>query len=192
VYPSSDEDRHRWLAGRQLTYPQQISVDAAHSHEEWQANVDEVRRTEVADRVAAAASAGQLPHDLAQDLLGRVAARADPAGLENQLAALGVPGIAPALAPPPLPPAAVPMPATNLLAVAALVFAFLFAPLGIVFGHVALHQIKRTGEGGRGLAIAALVVAYLVIALTLLAVLVVGLALADLVDYCSSHSCVVH
>ena len=31
---------------------------------------------------------------------------------------------------------------------------------GIVCGHIALSQIKRTGEGGRGLAIAALIIGY--------------------------------
>jgi peptidyl-prolyl cis-trans isomerase B (cyclophilin B) len=59
---------------------------------------------------------------------------------------------------------------TNGLAIASLVCAFLFAPLGIVFGHMSLSQIKRTGEEGRSLAIAGLVVGYL---LTVLAVLVV-------------------
>ncbi len=39
---------------------------------------------------------------------------------------------------------------TNTLAVLALVFAFLIAPLGIVFGHIARGQIKRTGEEGDG------------------------------------------
>ncbi len=43
------------------------------------------------------------------------------------------------------------------MAVLALVFAFLVAPLGIVFGIVARRQINRTGEGGRGLATAGLV-----------------------------------
>jgi peptidyl-prolyl cis-trans isomerase B (cyclophilin B) len=52
---------------------------------------------------------------------------------------------------------------TNALAIASLVFAFMFVPLGIVFGHVSLSQIKKTGEEGRGLAIAGLVISYLII-----------------------------
>lgn len=52
---------------------------------------------------------------------------------------------------------------TNGLAIAAfvcpLVFCVLF-PLGIIFGHIALSQIARTGEGGKGLAIAGLVISY--------------------------------
>jgi peptidyl-prolyl cis-trans isomerase B (cyclophilin B) len=56
---------------------------------------------------------------------------------------------------------------TNALAVASLVCAFLFAPLGIVFGHVSLAQIRKTGEEGRGMAVAGLVISYLITALTI-------------------------
>ena len=62
---------------------------------------------------------------------------------------------------------------TNGLAIASLVCAFLFAPLGIIFGHISLSQIKRTDEEGRGLAIAGLVISYL---LTVLAILVLVLS----------------
>ncbi|WP_396882481.1 DUF4190 domain-containing protein [Mycobacterium sp. SMC-4] len=55
----------------------------------------------------------------------------------------------------------VPVVKTNGMAIAALVCALVLAPLGIVFGHIALSQIKRTGEDGRGLAIAGLVIGYI-------------------------------
>ncbi|CAM3511935.1 peptidylprolyl isomerase [Mycobacterium frederiksbergense] len=58
---------------------------------------------------------------------------------------------------------------TNALAIASLICAFLLAPLGVVFGHISLSQIKRSGEDGRGLAIAGLVIGYL---LTVLGALV--------------------
>ena len=58
---------------------------------------------------------------------------------------------------------------TNALAIVSLICAFLIAPLGVVFGHISLSQIKRTGEEGRGLAIAGLVIGYL---LTVLGALV--------------------
>ena len=45
------------------------------------------------------------------------------------------------------------------------------APLGVIFGHVALSQISKTGEGGRGLAIAGLVIGYIACAVGLIAVL---------------------
>lgn len=51
---------------------------------------------------------------------------------------------------------------TNAMAIASLVCAFLFAPLAIVFGHLSLSQIKRSGEEGRGMAIAGLVIGYVV------------------------------
>ena len=53
-------------------------------------------------------------------------------------------------------------PQTNALAIASLICAFLFAPLGIVFGHLSLSQIKKSGEDGRGLAVAGLVIGYLI------------------------------
>jgi peptidyl-prolyl cis-trans isomerase B (cyclophilin B) len=59
---------------------------------------------------------------------------------------------------------------TNALAIVSLVCAFLFAPLGILFGHISLSQIKKTGEEGRGLAIAGLVISYLITVLTIVVV----------------------
>ncbi len=69
---------------------------------------------------------------------------------------------------------------TNGLAIASLVCAFLFAPLGIIFGHISLSQIKRTGEEGRGLAIAGLIISYL---LTVLAILVLVLSAVFIVVF---------
>ncbi|WP_433802802.1 DUF4190 domain-containing protein [Actinomycetospora sp. CA-084318] len=56
---------------------------------------------------------------------------------------------------PPVPP---PRPnGTNVMAILAIVFAFLFSPLGIVFGVVGRRQTARTGQAGRGLATTGLV-----------------------------------
>jgi hypothetical protein len=52
------------------------------------------------------------------------------------------------------------------MAIAALILIFVFYPIGIVLGHLARGQIKRTGGGGRGLATAALVIGYLQVAVT--------------------------
>lgn len=57
---------------------------------------------------------------------------------------------------------------TNGFAIAALVTSLVLAPLGIIFGHLALSQIRRTGEAGRGLAIAGLVIGYVWTALALI------------------------
>jgi peptidyl-prolyl cis-trans isomerase B (cyclophilin B) len=65
--------------------------------------------------------------------------------------------------PPPYDPYGRPGPRpTNGMAIASLICAFLFAPLGIIFGHISLSQIKRTGEEGRGLAVAGLVIGYVI------------------------------
>jgi hypothetical protein len=48
----------------------------------------------------------------------------------------------------------------NVPSIISLVLAFAFAPAGVVLGHVALVQIKRTHERGWGLAVAALWVGY--------------------------------
>lgn len=63
---------------------------------------------------------------------------------------------------PPTYPPSYPPRRTNALAIASLVCAFLFAPLGVVFGHLSLSQIRRSGEDGRAMAIAGLVIGYVV------------------------------
>jgi len=49
----------------------------------------------------------------------------------------------------------------NVLAIVSLVSAFFVSLAAIITGHIALSQIKKTGEKGRGLAIAGLVLGYL-------------------------------
>jgi peptidyl-prolyl cis-trans isomerase B (cyclophilin B) len=62
---------------------------------------------------------------------------------------------------------------TNTMAILSLVSAFLFPPLGIVFGHISLSQLKRTNEEGKGLAIAGLAIGYVVTILSLIAIVVI-------------------
>lgn len=57
---------------------------------------------------------------------------------------------------------------TNTMAILSLVFAFVFAPLGIVFGHIAKKQIRERGDEGEGLATAGLVIGYILTALGVL------------------------
>lgn len=58
---------------------------------------------------------------------------------------------------------------TNAYAVLAMIFAFVFAPAGIVCGHIALKQIKETGEGGEQLATWGLVLSYVFTGISVLA-----------------------
>lgn len=51
-----------------------------------------------------------------------------------------------------------PPPRTNTMAIIALVAAFVFAPAGLVLGLMALKEINRTGEEGRGLALAGAII----------------------------------
>jgi short subunit fatty acids transporter len=60
---------------------------------------------------------------------------------------------------------------TNALAIVALVISFFFWPVGLVCGHIARRQIARSGESGRGLATAALVIGYLEFAFVALLIL---------------------
>lgn len=83
------------------------------------------------------------------------------------------------------PPAYPPPRQTNSMAVVALVCAFVFAPLGIVFGHIALSQIRRDGEDGKGLAIAGLVIGYIFTGVFLLVIvfwLILFVVLANQID----------
>jgi peptidyl-prolyl cis-trans isomerase B (cyclophilin B) len=61
---------------------------------------------------------------------------------------------------------------TNTMAIVSLVSAFLFPPLGIVFGHISLSQLKRTNEEGKGLAIAGLAIGYVVTILSVIALII--------------------
>jgi peptidyl-prolyl cis-trans isomerase B (cyclophilin B) len=66
---------------------------------------------------------------------------------------------------------------TNGLAIASLITSFFISIVGIILGHVALSQIKRTGENGRGLAIAGLVIGYVSLAIGIIAaIMMLGLA----------------
>lgn len=56
--------------------------------------------------------------------------------------------------------AAQPQAKTNTLVIVSLVFAFLAPLVGAILGHVALSQITRRGEQGRGLALAGIIVGW--------------------------------
>ena len=66
-------------------------------------------------------------------------------------------------------------PPWNALAIVAFVLVFIAPPGAIVCGHIALGQVRRTGEQGHGLALAAAVLGWVLTGLVAL-VLVVWLA----------------
>jgi hypothetical protein len=59
----------------------------------------------------------------------------------------------------------------NTFAVLSPIFAVVVPPAGVVLGHLALPQIRRTGERGRPAAIAGLVIGYLMCVLLIAALL---------------------
>nr|WP_246306642.1 MULTISPECIES: DUF4190 domain-containing protein [Herbiconiux] len=59
----------------------------------------------------------------------------------------------------------------NTLAIITIILAFVFSIAGIVTGHIALKQIDRTGEQGRGLAKAGLILSYVFTGLGVLLVI---------------------
>ncbi|MGN6501669.1 MAG: DUF4190 domain-containing protein [Pseudolysinimonas sp.] len=74
-----------------------------------------------------------------------------------------------------------PGPPTNTLAIISLVLSLVGVSLGgVICGHIALSQIRRTGEAGHGLAMAGLIIGYVFIGLGVLFVIgyIVVIALA--------------
>lgn len=74
-------------------------------------------------------------------------------------------------------------PPTNTLAVVSLVSSLatfvlgITAIVGVITGHMALGQIRRTGEGGRGMALAGLIIGYVFVGLTVLAIVLFVVAM---------------
>ncbi|TKJ34216.1 DUF4190 domain-containing protein [Blastococcus sp. CCUG 61487] len=61
---------------------------------------------------------------------------------------------------------------TNSLAIVALILSLTFAPAGLITGIIARRQIKRTGEDGDGLALAAVIVGGIVTAFFVLMIVI--------------------
>lgn len=61
---------------------------------------------------------------------------------------------------------------TNTLATLSVVFAFVFAPAGVILGHVGLSQIHETGERGRDRALVGITLSYVFITAVVVALVV--------------------
>lgn len=61
---------------------------------------------------------------------------------------------------------------TNTMAIVALVGSFFIPLVGIICGHISLNQIKKSGEQGRGLAMAGLIIGYVYTALIVVVVVI--------------------
>ena len=61
---------------------------------------------------------------------------------------------------------------TNTLATLSVVFAFVFAPAGVILGHVALSQIHETADRGRDRALVGVTLSYVFITAVVVALVV--------------------
>jgi hypothetical protein len=72
-------------------------------------------------------------------------------------------------------------PRTNTLAIVALIAAFVVPLAGIIVGHIALGQIKKTGEAGHGLALWGTILGYVFTALYIIIIIFVSAILPFLI-----------
>ena len=61
---------------------------------------------------------------------------------------------------------------THTLATLSVVFAFVFAPAGVILGHVALSQLHETGDRGRDRALVGVTLSYVFITVVVVALVV--------------------
>ncbi|MEE2852540.1 MAG: DUF4190 domain-containing protein [Actinomycetota bacterium] len=80
----------------------------------------------------------------------------------------GAPGPHPVPQPPPGPP----RDEANVLATLSVVFAFVFAPAGLILGHLGLAQIRQTGQRGRERALVGVTLSYVFITALVVALIV--------------------
>ena len=59
----------------------------------------------------------------------------------------------------------------NTLCILAIIFSFVFYPVGLILGIIALSQIKKTKEKGRGLALTPIVIGFILLALIVIVII---------------------
>lgn len=58
----------------------------------------------------------------------------------------------------------------NVLSILAFIFTFVFYPVGLILGIIALSQIKKTKERGRGLALTSVIIGFILLALIIIVI----------------------
>lgn len=74
-----------------------------------------------------------------------------------------------------------PEPKLNTFALIGFIASFIANVVGIVFSHIALNQLKRSGERGHGLALAGLIIGYVSLGLTIIAIIAYLVFIASVV-----------
>lgn len=71
---------------------------------------------------------------------------------------------------------------TNSLALASIIVVWFSSVVGLILGHVALSQINRTGESGRGMALTSVIVGWIATSIAVIFAIIYGVQLARLVS----------
>ncbi len=75
---------------------------------------------------------------------------------------------------------------TNTISILAIIFTFLFWPLGLILGIVSLSQIKKSKEKGKVLAITSIVLSSIALLFTLFFIVAMGTAVSSISDQVSN------
>jgi eukaryotic-like serine/threonine-protein kinase len=94
----------------------------------------------------------------------------NPPGSDPFAGGAPIPGAPPPMGTPSISPQ--PRQDANTLATLSVVFAFVFAPVGAILGHLGLAQVRRTGERGRERALVGMTLSYAFITLAVVALVV--------------------
>jgi len=148
--------------------------------ERAQMRASTVDRDRAVEMITKAYTEGRLTKDEHDSRVERAMTASTYADLDQVV--VDLPGAGPVGPPAPLPP-----PKNNALAIASLVCGVaqvMLWPLAtipaVVLGHVARHQIRRTGEAGSGLALAGLILGWIGVGFLVLAIVaavaIVGIA----------------
>jgi heme/copper-type cytochrome/quinol oxidase subunit 2 len=84
-------------------------------------------------------------------------------------------------------PAPVAGPRTNVLAIIALIAAFVIPLAGIIVGFIAQNQIKQTGEAGAGLAKAGIILGFVFTILGIIGIIIYAVSLASLAGLATTY-----
>jgi Domain of unknown function (DUF1707)/Domain of unknown function (DUF4190) len=183
--PQQITDRERGLqtAVSRVVQSAERSRALAAASERGKLRASDADRDRVVELLNLAYCEGQLSKDEYDARLGSAMSARTFADLDSLVSDL--PAARPSLVPPGAgTTVASPVARVNPLAIASLACGlaqFLLGPVAtipaIVLGHVARSQIKRTGEQGAGLALAGLILGWVVVSLAII-VIVIGLAIA--------------
>ena len=173
--PLAGHERGRRTTVPRVIQPVGLTRAFATGGERGKTRASDVDRDRVVEFLNVAYSEGRLSKDEYDDRLESALSARTYADLDQIVTDLPAPRVN----------VVTPVTKINGLAIASLacglaqfVFGLLATIPAIVFGHMARHQIKRTGEQGAGLALAGLILGWAMVILAIVLIVVVGLAMS--------------